>query len=112
MIMSDYSYNGYPIKIIQEHEQGEQKRKHKKKRINKKWKKRYGVYETQYLDKNQVLFVNGEIVISRKIFNEIKKILDNGRIATKEESLSIDNYIKEHSVETGINFHDLILDKK
>ena len=42
MIMSDYSYNGYPIKIIQEHEQGEQKRKHKKKRINKKWAKRYG----------------------------------------------------------------------
>ena len=75
--MSDYSYNGYPIKIIQEHEQGEQKRKHKKKRINKKWKKKYGVYAVQYLDKNQVLFVNGEIVMSRKIFNEIKKILED-----------------------------------
>ena len=38
-------YFGKRIIIQWEHEVGDQKRKHKKKRINKKWLKRYGVWE-------------------------------------------------------------------
>lgn len=37
---------GIDIIIQWEHEVGDQKRKHKKKRINKKWLKRYGVWKS------------------------------------------------------------------
>ena len=63
----------YPIVIIQEHENGEQVRKHKKKRINKKWLKRYGTY-WEMLDPGEVVLVDGQLVMSRKTYNNLKQM--------------------------------------
>ena len=50
-----------------------------------------------------LLFINKEV-------DSYKKLLQSNifREATKEEQEGINNYIKEHSVDTGINFNDLI----
>lgn len=63
------------IKIIQEHEEGEQIRKHSKRRINKKWLMRYGTYGKQKLDKDQVLIFNDVVYMSRQTFRKLKKNL-------------------------------------
>ena len=49
------------------------------------------------------------LFISKQL-DSYKKVLQSGifREATEEEQMSVDNYIKEHSVDTGINFNDLI----
>lgn len=64
------------IKIIQEHEEGEQIRKHHKRRINKKWLKRYGTYGKQKLDKDQVVIFNDIVYMSRQKFRILKKELN------------------------------------
>ena len=50
-----------------------------------------------------LLFINKQI-------DNYKNVLQSDifREATKEERMSVDNYIKKHSVDTGINFNDLI----
>ncbi len=63
----------YPIVIIQEHENGEQVRKHKKKRINKKWLKRYGTY-CEMLDPGEVVLVDGQLLMSRRTYNKLKQM--------------------------------------
>lgn len=63
----------YPIVIVQEHENGEQVRKHKKKRINKKWLKRYGTY-WEKLDPGEVVLVDGQLLMSRRTYNKLKRI--------------------------------------
>jgi len=64
------------IKIVQEHDEGDQIRKHHKKRINKKWLKRYGVYTKQKLGKDQVVIMDGIAYMSRPKFRELKHILN------------------------------------
>ena len=64
---------GYPIVIIQEHENGEQVRKHKKKRINKKWLKRYGTY-WEMLNPGEVVLVDGRLLMSRRTYNKLKQM--------------------------------------
>ena len=63
----------YPIVIIQEHENGEQVRKHKKKRINKKWLKRYGAY-WEKLDPGEIVLVDGQMLMSRRTYNKLKQM--------------------------------------
>ena len=63
----------YPIAIIQEHENGEQVSKHKKKRINKKWLKRYGTY-CEMLDPGEVVLVGGQLLMSRRTYNNLKQM--------------------------------------
>ena len=63
----------YPIVILQEHESGEQVRKHKKKRINKKWLKRYGTY-CEMLDPGEVVLVDGRLLMSRRTYNKLKQM--------------------------------------
>ena len=63
----------YPIVIIQEHENGEQVRKHKKKRINKKWLKRYGTY-WEKLDLGEIVLVDGQMLMSRRTYNKLKQM--------------------------------------
>ena len=53
----DY-FMGVSIIIQWEHEVGDQKRKHKKKRINKKWLKRYG---------------DNKLYVSRKMYKILKE---------------------------------------
>ena len=66
---------GCPIKICPEIIKGyEQARKHKNKRINKKWKKRYGykpVYDTN------IIFVDGTAYMSQKTFLLLKRRMNN-----------------------------------
>lgn len=64
------------IKIIQEHDEGDQIKIHKKKRINKKWLKRYGCYGKQKLDKGQVLIFGDIAYMSRPYFKQLKKELN------------------------------------
>ena len=45
-----------------------QNRKHRKKRINKKWKKRYGVSEYNLIPEGQVIVHDGTMYMSRKDF--------------------------------------------
>lgn len=67
----------YKIRIIQEHENGEPFRKHKKKRIQKKWIKRYGCYSGLPLQAHSIIEMgDGRILfMSRNTFNELKKSL-------------------------------------
>lgn len=71
-----YDIPKYIIKIVQEHDEGEQIRTHRKKRINKKWLKRYGVYGKQKLDKDQVLIFDDIVYMSRPKFRKLKKELN------------------------------------
>lgn len=75
MFLGLYDVPKLTIKIIQEHDEGEQKRKHRKKRINKKWLKRYGVYGKQWLDKDKVLIFGDVAYMSRPHFMKLKKDL-------------------------------------
>lgn len=63
----------YKIVITQEHDEGEQIRKHHKRRINKKWLKKYGTYGEQILNKDQVLIFNDVVYMSRPLFRRLKK---------------------------------------
>lgn len=67
----------YKIHIIQEHENGEPFRKHKKKRIQKKWIKKYGCYSGLILQAHAIIEMSdGRILfMSRNTFNELKKSL-------------------------------------
>lgn len=63
-------YFGTKIIIKWKHEIGDPKRKHKKKRIAKKWLKRYGVWEEWEgaCPKGQVIYVDGTLFVSRRIY--------------------------------------------
>ena len=64
--------SGLPIIIISEKDKGDQRRTHKKKRINKKWRKRYGTVSTP-IEKGQCMVIKGAgIYMSRKTYNAIK----------------------------------------
>lgn len=65
-------YNQYPIYIATREFQ---KRKHPKKRINKKWKKRYGCYEMNLMPHNQIVMMdNGVIWMTKRTFESFKKM--------------------------------------
>ncbi len=66
---------GIDIIIQWEHEVGDQKRKHKKKRINKKWLKRYGVWEEWEgaCSKGQAIFVDNKLYVSRRMYKILKE---------------------------------------
>lgn len=62
---------GYPIYIAT---QEFQRRKHHKKRINKKWRKRYGCYELNLMPHNEIVMMdNGVIWMTKRTFESIKK---------------------------------------
>lgn len=58
--MSDLNYyQGFPVYIAT---QSIQKRKHRKKRINKKWLKRYGCYEYNMMPHNEVVMMDNHVI--------------------------------------------------
>ena len=71
--MSIEKIQGRNIVIIQNHEEGEQVRKHRKRRINKKWLKKYGVYGPQKLKKGQLMVFNGTLYMSRLTYKQLKE---------------------------------------
>lgn len=66
--------NSVPIIIISEHDDGDSKRHHKKKRIRKKWRKRYGTISA-VLKAGHFLSLsepNPVIYMSRKTYAKLK----------------------------------------
>ena len=65
---------GYPVYIATKKYQC---RRHKKKRINKKWQKRYGYTEYNLMPHGQVLLIDNVLYMTEKTFNELqeKKVL-------------------------------------
>ena len=71
--MTDYYslLTGYPIYIAT---QEFQRRKHKKKRINKKWRKRYGTVELNSMPHGEIVMMdNGVIWMTKRTFEQIRK---------------------------------------
>lgn len=63
-------YDGYPIYFATKEYQ---KRKHRKKRINKKWKKLYGYYEINLMPHNEIVLMdNGVIWMTKRTFEQLK----------------------------------------
>lgn len=73
----DNFYFGHPIYIATKEWQ---KRKHRKKRINKKWLKRYGTYELNMMPHNEVVMMDdGIICMTKRTFECIKRGLKNDK---------------------------------
>ena len=66
-------YNGVPIIITNAITKTVQARTHKKKRINKKWLKRYGYKEVQ--DENKTYMIDGKLYMTQRCYNKMKSIL-------------------------------------
>lgn len=67
---------GYPIYIATKKRQ---RRKHRKKRINKKWKKRYGFYEMNMMPHGQIVMMdNSGIWMTEKTYQTVWKSYRNG----------------------------------
>ena len=62
-------YCGAPIYIAT---QEWQRRKHHKKRINKKWRKRYGCIEFNLMPHGEIVLINGAFWMTKKTFIELK----------------------------------------
>lgn len=73
--MNVETIKGLNVIIVQNHEEGEQIRKHHKRRINKKWLKRYGVYGKQKLKKSEVYKVCENVYMSRLTYKQLKEQL-------------------------------------
>lgn len=75
--MTDYYslLTGYPIYIAT---QEFQRRKHKKKRINKKWRKRYGTVELNSMPHGEIIFneVDRVFYMTKKTLQEVERRLD------------------------------------
>lgn len=72
--MSNYGMMcGLPVIIISKKDDGDQVRTHKKKRINKKWRKRYGTVITP-IEKGKCVIVKGYgILMSLKTYQNLKR---------------------------------------
>lgn len=70
--MTDYKalLTGYPIYIATKEIQ---RRKHHKKRINKKWQKRYGMIELNSMPHGEVVMMDGVIYMTKRTFESLKK---------------------------------------
>ena len=70
--MSNYEalLTGYPIYIATKEVQ---RRKHHKKRINKKWRKRYGTVELNSMPHGEIIMMdNGALWMTKRTFQELK----------------------------------------
>ena len=74
--MTDYEalLTGYPVYIATKEIQP---RKHRKKRINKKWQKRYG-YEYDLMPHGQIIIVDGIIYMTKKTYEQFKRGILHG----------------------------------
>ena len=66
---------GYPIYIATKEIQC---RKHRKKRINKKWRKRYGTIELNSMSHGEIIMMdNGVLWMTKKTFEKVKKMTES-----------------------------------
>lgn len=90
-----YTYallHGVPVIVIPD--DGEQKKKHRKRRINKKWRKRYGVYHTG-LKTGAAVIGDGfgtpyKIIMSKTVFNNLKRKCNNGQVQILRSTNQVD----------------------
>ena len=68
----DSLFNGIPIYIATKKIQ---RRKHHKYRINKKWAKKYGFYELNYMPSDCPVFIDGVLWMTQKDFDNLKRFL-------------------------------------
>ena len=61
------AFGGFPIYFATKKCQ---RRKHHKKRINKKWQKRYGFSEYDLMPYGQVILIDGKIYMTEKTFRD------------------------------------------
>ena len=66
--------SGYKILITEYITKDVQRRTHKKKRINKKWFKRYGMKIIP--DNTKILLVNNTLMMTGKCYEKLKKLTD------------------------------------
>jgi uncharacterized protein (DUF779 family) len=64
--------NGHPIYIAT---QEFQRRKHHKKRINKKWQKRYGMIELNRMPHGKIMMIDGALYMTKRTFENLKKAI-------------------------------------
>lgn len=67
---NDLIYDGYPVYIATK---SWPKRKHCKKRINKKWLKRYGCYELNMMPHNEIMLFDDLIWMTRRTWEQLTK---------------------------------------
>ena len=70
----DYLY-GTPIIIVPTRKI--QNRTHKKKRINKKWAKRYGFTISETLKNGEIYMIDGKLYMNQNTYEILKKNLEN-----------------------------------
>lgn len=59
-----------------------QRRTHKKKRINKKWLKRYGIKIVP--DNTKILLMNNTLMMTGKCYEKLRKLTDKDADSTKK----------------------------
>lgn len=65
-------YTGIPIIVVPDSKK--QNRTHKKKRINKKWAKRYGYTTSNSIEDEKVIMMNGNMYVNPRTYYKLKSI--------------------------------------
>lgn len=65
-------YTGTPIIVVPDSKK--QNRTHKKKRINKKWAKRYGYTTSNSIEDEKVIMMNGNMYVNPRAYYKLKSI--------------------------------------
>lgn len=63
-------YTGIPIIVVPDSKK--QNRRHRKKRINKKWAKRYGYTTYNSIEDEKVIMMNGSMYVNPRTYNNLK----------------------------------------
>ena len=79
---------GYKKLITEQITKDVQRRTHKKKRINKKWLKRYGIKIIP--DNMKILLVNNTLMMTGKCYEKLKKLTD-------KDVDDMENFLKQAS---------------
>ncbi len=65
-------YTGIPIIVVPDSKK--QNRTHRKKRINKKWAKRYGYTTYNFIEDDKVIMMNGRICVNPRTYYKLKSL--------------------------------------
>lgn len=70
----NYYLNGTPVIIVPTRKI--QNRTHKKKRINKKWAKRYGFTVSETLKNDEIYIVDGRLYMNQHAYTQLKTSIE------------------------------------
>ena len=65
-------YTGIPIIVVPDSKK--QNRTHRKKRINKKWAKRYGYTTYNFIEDEQIITMNGSMYVNPRTYYKLKSL--------------------------------------